>query len=269
MATQASARGDAAREEGNKALNRTIIFGFGRSQKYEDAAEHFKTAGNAYKLANLWQSAGDAFLQAADAYLKADASSGNEATSAVVEAAQSYKKINPSDAVSAYRRAIDMYNETGRFGMSSRYCKELAEVYEADNNIEAAEAAYQEAADLFINDNKSSNANQCLLKVAVMSSERGELMKACQIFEKIGKESMTSRLGAYSAKGYFFQALMCMLAMGDNVAVGIKLQSYKEIDHTFNGSRECDFIEKLVKVHIYFKNALSRMLACIQVNFYV
>lgn len=37
---------------------RTLIFGFGKTQKYEDAAEAFVKAGNAYKLANLWQSAG-------------------------------------------------------------------------------------------------------------------------------------------------------------------------------------------------------------------
>ena len=37
---------------------RTLIFGFGKTQKYEDAADAFVKAGNAYKLANLWQSAG-------------------------------------------------------------------------------------------------------------------------------------------------------------------------------------------------------------------
>jgi len=217
MSTPVSARADNFKAEGVKALNRTLIFGFGRDKKFEDAAEAFKNAGNAYKLASLWQSAGDVFMQAADAYLKLD--STTDATAAIVEAAQCYKQTNPGDAVSAYRQAIDIYNANGRFGMSSRYCKEMAEVFEQDNNSDAALAAYTEAADLFTKDGKKSNANQCLLKVATLCAEAGDLSRAASIYEDIGKESMTSRLGAYSAKGYFFQALLCYLAMGDNVQV--------------------------------------------------
>ena len=47
----------------------------------------------------------------------------------------------------------------------TRYYKEMAEVFEADNNTEMAMESYQQAADMFSNDNKKSNANQCLLKV--------------------------------------------------------------------------------------------------------
>ena len=98
----------------------------------------------------------------------------------------------------------------------------MAEVYEADNNSEMAMDSYQRAADMFANDNKKSNASQCLLKVrffssffrffkknlqfsfqffsfcfqvAVMASEKGELVRAADIFESIGMESMQSNLG--------------------------------------------------------------------------
>ena len=158
-----------------------MIFGFGRDKKFEDAAEAFKNSGNAYKLASLWQSAGDVFMQAADAYLKLD--STTDATGAIVEAAQCYKQINPGDAVSAYRQAIDIYNSNGRFGMSSRYCKEMAEVYEQDNNSEMALLAYTESADLYVKDGKKSNANQCLLKVATLCAEKGDLARAAAIYE--------------------------------------------------------------------------------------
>lgn len=203
MSTAASTRGDSLKAEGNKALNRTLIFGFGKQQKFEDAAEAFKNAGNAYKLASLWQSAGDVFMQAGDAYMKVD--STTDATACVVEAAQCYKKVDPNAAVIAYQQAIDMYNTNGRFGMSSRYAKEMAEVYEQDNNAEGALKAYESAAELYNSDNKKSNANQCLLKVATLSAEKGDLSRAAGIYEDIARESMTSRLGAYSAKGYFFQ----------------------------------------------------------------
>ena len=49
-----------------------------------------------------------------------------------------------------------------------RYYKEMAEVFEADNNLDMAMESYQQAADMFSNDNKKSNANQCLLKVGAI-----------------------------------------------------------------------------------------------------
>jgi len=245
MATASTARADNLRAEGNKALNKTLIFGFGKTQKYEDAAEHFRNAGNAYKLSNQWKSAGECFVQASEAYAVLDQSS--DVTGNLVEAAQCYKKLDPAKAVETFRKAIDLYNLNGRFGMSSRCCKEMAEVYEQDNNPEMAMMTYQEAADLFVNDGKKSNANQCLLKVATIAADLGDLARAAQIYEDAGKESMTSRLGAYSAKGHFFLALMCFLAMGDNVQVSMKINQYKNIDFSFQGSRECDFIERILK----------------------
>ena len=50
-------------------------------------------------------------------------------------------------------------------------------------------------------DNKQQNANQCLLKIANIASAADQLSRAAEIFETIGRDSMNSRLGAYSAKG--------------------------------------------------------------------
>ena len=211
-------RADGFKAEALRALNRSTIFGFGKSQKYEDAAEAFIKAGNAYKLANQWQSAGDVFLQAADAYGKAGDFS-TEIPQSIVEAANCYKKINPLDAVNTFRKAIDLYNDAGRFGMSARYAKEMAEVFEADHNPDGALAAYQEAADLFNNDNKKTNALQCMQKVAEFAITKNDLALAGGIFEDVGREAMGSRLGTYSAKGHFFNCLLCHLALGDNVQV--------------------------------------------------
>jgi alpha-soluble NSF attachment protein len=247
LENMASAKGDQFVAEAQKALNRTLIFGFGRAQKYEDAAEFFAKAGNAYKLANLWQSSGDSFAQAAEAWLQGG-DNQTEAINCLIESGNAYKKINPVDAIRAYERAIGMYNEKGRFGMSARYYKEIAELLESDHNTDAASGYYEKAAEMFEHDNKKSNSNTCLLKVAAFSSEKGDLLKAMGIFESIGKESLSSRLGAYSAKGYFFQSLLCCLALGDNVQVNKKIEEYKNTDYSFGASRECEFIVKLVKV---------------------
>jgi alpha-soluble NSF attachment protein len=210
-----SGRGEAFLAEGEKALNRksiiSVFFG-GSSSNFEEAAEAFVKAGNAFKLASSWQSAGDAFMKAANAHSRA---ASTDEVNSYVEAANCYKKINPVDAVNAYQQAIQLYNNNGRFGMSARYNKELAELYEADNNMDSAMSTYQEAARLFSMDNKKSNANQCSLKVASFASEHGNFAQAAEIFEDVGKEAMSTRLGSYSAKGYFFQCLLCLLAAGD------------------------------------------------------
>jgi alpha-soluble NSF attachment protein len=162
-----SSKADLYKAEGNKALNRTTIFGFGKAQKYEDAADSFKKAGIAYKLANQYQSAGDVYLQSADAYINVDSQS--EAINQIVEAAGCYKRINPESAITAYERAIELYNDGGRFGMSARYYKEIAEIYESMHNAQGALTNYELAAEFYNNDNKKSNANQCLIKVLIFN----------------------------------------------------------------------------------------------------
>lgn len=42
-----------------------------------------------------------------------------------------------------------MYDENGRWGMSARYWKEIAEICEADGNVVDASAAYDKAAHMF------------------------------------------------------------------------------------------------------------------------
>jgi alpha-soluble NSF attachment protein len=106
---------------------------------------------------------------------------------------------------------------------------------------------YQKSADLFNNDNKGQSANQCLLKIATMASQDTKnLPQSAKIFEDIGRQSLESNLGKFSAKGYLFQALLCHLAAGDNVATRLKVDEYKSTDYSFGSSRECDLVEKLL-----------------------
>ncbi len=123
-------------------MTRSTIFGFGKVKKYEDAAEAFIKAGNSFKLGNQWQSAGDAFKKACECLMFTD--SELDAVNNLVEAGNCYKKINPVDAIQTFMQAIGMYNDKGRFSQSARYYKEVAEIYESDNNPGSAMDAYQQ-----------------------------------------------------------------------------------------------------------------------------
>lgn len=259
MSSTTGGRGDAFKAEAEKilasksAFSITSVFGLGggKAQKLEEASEIFVKAGNAYKLANLWQSAGEMFTKAAESLAEASNESKSDVASKYSEAGKCYKKINPELAVLAMQKAVNEFNDMGRFGASARLMQEMAEIFEADNNIEMAVQSYQQAKDLFSMDSKKSNANQCMVKVANLSSgsdsTADQLIVAADIYEELGVESLQSNLGKYSAKGHFFSCNLCHLAAGDLVMVENKIAFSKDKDFSFASSRECEFLEKLVE----------------------
>ena len=86
--------GDKLKSEAEKILKRTTIFGFGKNQKFEDAAETYIKAANAYKLSKQWQEAGDCFISAADCQKQTD--SPNDCVNSYVEAGNCFKKVHSS-----------------------------------------------------------------------------------------------------------------------------------------------------------------------------
>ena len=222
------------------------VFGLGKQEKFEDAAEKYIKAGNSYKLDNKWLQAADMFKKAAKCHEKADC--GNDALNDLVNAANALKKISPREAIPVFLQVVDKYNENGRFGQSAKITQEIADVYEADGNIAEASVYFTKAAELYTNENKPLSAQPCYIKVATMHAKQFQYIQAAEIFERIGRECMQSKLGAFSAKGHFFQALLCYLAAGDNVATVSKMNAFKSVDYNFPSSRECVLIEKLLKV---------------------
>jgi TolA-binding protein len=83
--------GDKFKQEGEKAMNRTTIFGFGKQQKYEDAAAAFIKAGNAYKLSKEWNEAAEMFIKAANCQKETD--SKTDACNSYVEAGGCFAKV--------------------------------------------------------------------------------------------------------------------------------------------------------------------------------
>lgn len=245
--TKASAleRGTTLRAEAESTLGKFSLFGFGKTQKHEDAAEKFKASGNAYKLGEDFNNAAEMFLKASEHFTIGD--SATDSVSMMVEAANCYEKDkNLAEALSAYQKAVEKYNISGRFSRSSQYMKKIAEIYEGNKDYEEAFDAYEQAASMYESDNKKSAAQGCYLKIASMAMEQDIFDKGAEIYTKIGIECMESNLGKYAAKGHFFNAALCLLAQGDLVAITNKLEEFKNVDFSFGSSRECQFVEELV-----------------------
>eukprot|EP00252_Welwitschia_mirabilis_P012233 TRINITY_DN2717_c0_g1_i1.p1 TRINITY_DN2717_c0_g1~~TRINITY_DN2717_c0_g1_i1.p1 ORF type:complete len:290 (-),score=81.50 TRINITY_DN2717_c0_g1_i1:254-1123(-) len=238
MANQEAA-GIEYEKKADKKLQGWSLFG----NKHEDAADLYEKAGNSYKLAKAWDRAGAAYEKLASCHLKME--SKHEAASAYVDAANCYKKTNSQEAMRCLNNAINFFMEIGRLSMAAKYCKDIGEMYESEENWESAMEYYERAADLFRGEEVTSTASQCLLKVAQFAAQLEQYPKAIQIFEEVARQSLNNNLLKYSVKGYLLNAGLCHICRGDAVAISNALEKYQELDPTFSNTREYKLLADL------------------------
>lgn len=132
---------------------------------------------------------------------------------------------------------------------AAKFHKEAAELYEAELNPEKAVIHYQQAGDYYKGEDQTSSANQCFLKVGVLSAELEEYEKAVDIFEAVAASSLDVALLKWSVKDYFFQAGLCRLAIGDMLAAKRAIDRYRDQDVAFADTRECKLLEALCEAY--------------------
>lgn len=222
-----------------KKMRGWAFFGY----KYDDAADLFEKAANAYKLGKCWDKAGSVCIKRANCHLKLE--SKHEAASAYVDAANCYKKINSEEAITCLNLAVNLFMEIGRLSMAAKHYKEIGEIYENGQDVEKAMEFFERAADLFQGEEVTSTANQCRLKVAQFAAQLELYPKAIELFESVARESINNNLLKYHVKGYLLNAGLCQLCRGDPVALDNALEKYQELDPTFSDTRESKFLSDL------------------------
>ncbi|KAG2730580.1 hypothetical protein I3760_01G300900 [Carya illinoinensis] len=230
------ARAEEFQKKAEKKLNGWGLFG----SKYEDAADLFDKSANSFKLAKSWDKAGSTYVKLANCHLKLE--SKHEAAQAYVDAAHSYKKASGNEAISCLEQAVNLFCEIGRLSMAARYLKEIAELYESEQNIEQAIVYFEKSADFFENEEVTTSANQCKQKVAQFAAQLEQYQKSIQIYEEIARHSLNNNLLKYGVKGHLLNAGICQLCKGDVVAITNALERYQELDPTFSGTREYRFL---------------------------
>lgn len=128
---------------------------------------------------------------------------------------------------------------------------EIAELLEGEDIIPAAIENYEKAADMFSAESGMSSAHKCLAKVARLSVrlEPPNYDRAAVVLEQIGGECLGNNLLKFQAKGYFFDAMLVILAKGDVVAAELALNKFNDMDYTFPGSRESKLCGDLVQAY--------------------
>jgi len=226
------ARAEEFEKKAEKKLSGWGLFG----SKYEDAADLFDKAANSFKLGKSWDKAGATYVKLANCHLKLE--SKHEAAQAYVDAAHCYKKSSINEAISCLEQAVNMFCEIGRLSMAARYFKEIAELYESEQNIEQAIVYFEKSADFFQNEEVTTSANQCKQKVAQFAAQLEQYQKSIGIYEEIARQSLNNNLLKYGVKGHLLNAGICQLCKGDVVAITNALERYQELDPTFSGTRE-------------------------------
>ncbi|KAI4302443.1 hypothetical protein MLD38_038188 [Melastoma candidum] len=233
------ARGEEYERKAEKKLTGWGLFG----SKYEDAADLYDKAANSFKLDKSWDRAASNYIKLANCHLKVE--SKHEAASSFVDAANCYKKTSPKDAIKCLSDAVNLFMDIGRLSMAARYYKDMAELCEADQNVEGAIENFEQAAELFQSEEVTTSANQCRQKVAQFAAQLEQYKKSIDIYEEIAHHSLNNNLLKYGVKGHLLNAGICQLCKGDPVAISNALERYQDLDPTFSRTRECKLLQDI------------------------
>ncbi|EMR65166.1 hypothetical protein MGN70_000835 [Eutypa lata] len=210
----------------------------GREEKYQNAADLYIEAANAYRMQKMNREAGQAFEKAA-AVQTNNLHEPDDAANTLVDAFKVYRKENPEDAVRCLEIAVNQYCKKGNFRRAAQHKENMGEVFENEiGDTKRALESYEAAAGWFEGDNAGALANKLWLKVADIAALESDYYKAIEQYEKVASASVGNNLMRYSVKDYFLKAGVCHLATGDIVAVNRALEKYRELDPTFPSTRE-------------------------------
>ncbi|KAI9341646.1 soluble NSF attachment protein [Obelidium mucronatum] len=215
-------------------------FGLG-GPKLEDAAELYQRAGNTFKLNKQWKESGDAYMSQANMLMRMNEK--DEAATAFMNAAKSFKKSHPLESISALQSAVQILIEKGRFSAAASNQKQIAETYENDvGDLKGAREAYEKAGEWYQGEESHAQADACILKAATFAGQLEDFEAAVSGFEEVASRCVDNKLTKWSMKEYFFKSGICLLNIGDLVRVRSSIERYCGMDLTFHETRECKFI---------------------------
>ncbi|CAE7274414.1 Abcc3 [Symbiodinium sp. CCMP2456] len=174
--------------------------------KYDEAIEIYQQAANQYKMAKMWQEAGNCFVQCA--FCAEKSGSQSDQANYLSEAGNVLKKVSTQLAVEQLEQAVSIYSAGGRFQQAGKLLLSVAELYEAERlQHKECKVFYKRAAEMFeLADHSESNFSKCNLKYAEFAAKDGELEEAIRIFESEGEKALGKTLLQFGAKEHFLNA---------------------------------------------------------------
>ncbi|KAK2742828.1 vesicular-fusion protein S17 [Myotisia sp. PD_48] len=214
-----------------------------KTEKFENAADLYTQAANGFRVQKMDREAGKAFERAAAVHAN-NLNEPDDAANSLAEAYKVYKRSAPEEGVRVLLKVVQHHISKGNFRRAAGYQKDLGDLYKDHLNDDAnALEAYEKAADWYLSDGAEAMANKYFVMVADLAAMAGDYYKAVEIFEKVARSYMVTN--KFSVKENFMKAAMCHLASKDLVATNRALQSYCDLDPTFNSTREYHLLADL------------------------
>lgn len=125
----------------------------GREDKYQNAADLYIEAANAFRIQKMNREAGQAFEKAASVQTK-HLNEPDDAANTLVDAFKVYRKENPEDAVRCLEFAVTQYCKKGNFRRAAQHKENMGEVFEVEmGDMKRALECYETAAGWYEGDN--------------------------------------------------------------------------------------------------------------------
>ncbi|KUI55251.1 hypothetical protein VP1G_02649 [Cytospora mali] len=221
------------------------LFG-GREEKYQNAADLYLQAANAFRMQKSNREAGQTFEKAAQIQIN-NLKEPDDAANTYVDAFKVYRPESPEDAARCLEFSINQYCAKGNFRRAASHKESLGDVFENQlTDMKRALEAYEAAAGWYESDGASALANKLWLKVADIAALDGDYPKAIDNYEKVAHQSINNNLMRYSVKEYFLKAGICYLAAGDMIATQRALEKYRDMDPGFATQREHQLLIDLI-----------------------
>jgi alpha-soluble NSF attachment protein len=241
-------------KKGQKKMKGWGLFG----NKFEEAQEYFQQAGNKFKAAKVWDAAADAFMQAASCAIK---STPYEAGTLFVEAANAYRKADgkTDEAVTCYSQAVKLSIDNGRFPNAAKYEREIGTLYQEKHDWEKSKLHLTKAVDYYDGDNQSASANSTRVQIVDILIEQEQYKNAGDILDRMANSG--DKGVQVQIRDYVFKAILCY--MGDKLtsqmeAIAMsevlaelreKLEDYAGLDLRFSGSREYELADRCLRAY--------------------
>ncbi|KAJ5387547.1 vesicular-fusion protein sec17 [Penicillium cosmopolitanum] len=223
------------------------LFG-GRQEKYENAIDLYKEAGNAFRAQDMDKEAGMAYEKAASIEENKPIEEPLDAANTLQDAFKAYGKSSPEDAARVLNKAINFYLLKNPRRAATQL-QALAKHYEELMGDERqAMEAYQKAAKLFEKDNAQALANKNWQKVGELGALAADYQNAIDAFIRVASDPNGPYPGHYTQG--FFNAILCMFAEMDLPGVRNALEKYQDPNKYphFVGSNEYKFLSYMYDI---------------------
>ena len=146
------------------------------------------------------------------------------------------------------RDGYQTLRDLGYKEMSPRhYYKHLGEEAEHNLDYKGAIANFNTAADLYYKEKSLTAARECQIKSAKCSIMIFEHKDAYKLYDQVARSYINNDLTKWSANGYYFHAILCLLNYSDLNTAYTRLVEYEDEFYLFNDSKQSRFLYDVIE----------------------